>query len=314
MAGPSVPAAEEQQPSRRAQARVALIAWYAPRRRSFPWRRPAGRAGRFPDPYAVMVSEFMLQQTQAARVVPVFEAFIARFPDIGALASASRAEVLRAWGRLGYPRRAVALHRAAIEIEQRLGGDVPRDPEVLRSLPGVGDYTSTAIASIAFGAPVAAVDTNVRRVWARVDFGADPEAIPARDLVDAADAWLDAQRPDAWNQALMDLGRDVCRPAPRCERCPLRPWCRFEAGAPTARRSTTRRQPPYEGSMRQVRGAVLHLLQERAPRTLGGMARTLEAPVSRVADAVRGLHGDGVVAASPAALEGRDRGRVALPD
>jgi A/G-specific adenine glycosylase len=261
-----------------------------------------------------MVSEFMLQQTQAARVVPAFEAFVARFPDVGTLATASRADVLRAWGRLGYPRRAVALHRASIEIVQRLGGDVPRDPAALRSLPGVGDYTSAAIASIAFGAPVAAVDTNVRRVWARVDFGADPDAVSPRVLAEAAAAWLDPRRPDMWNQALMDLGRDVCRPAPRCERCPLRSWCRFETEGRRARRRTTRRQPKYEGSMRQVRGAVLHLLQDRAPRTLGGMARTLGTPVPRVADAVRGLHGDGVVTASPAALGGRDGGRVALPD
>ncbi|MGZ8584621.1 MAG: A/G-specific adenine glycosylase [Actinomycetota bacterium] len=124
----------------------ALRAWYRPRRRAYPWRGSG-------DPYAVLVSEVMLQQTQAARAVPVFERFLARFPTVEALASAPRSEVVRAWAGLGYNRRAVALSEAAREIERAHGGRIPGDPEVLRTLPGVGPYTAAAVASFAFGAP-----------------------------------------------------------------------------------------------------------------------------------------------------------------
>jgi len=255
----------------------------------------------------------MLQQTQAARVAPAFEAFMVRFPDVHALASASCADVLRAWERLGYPRRAVALHRAAMQIVEHHGAVVPRDPVELRALTGVGDYTADAVASLAYGAAVAAVDTNVRRVWARVDHAAEPDEVPARELRLAAEAWLDARRPSAWNQALMDLGREVCRPLPRCDICPLRPWCAF-AAAGRPGRASSRRQPKFEGSLRQARGSVLSALQRRSPRTLGGIERATGLSHERLAAAVAGLDRDGVIAASAGALAGRDRGRVSLPD
>ena len=245
----------------------------------------------------------MLQQTQAARVVPVFEGFVLRFPDVRSLAAASRADVLRAWGRLGYPRRAVALHRAAAEIVREHGGEVPSDPSLLRTLPGIGEYTAAAVASLGFGTPVPAIDTNVRRVWARVDHGSEADEVSARALRDAASAWLDRRRPSAFNQALMDLGREVCRTTPRCDVCPLRPWCAFAVSGRVGRPST-RRQPRYEGSLRQVRGAVLAALRDRSPRTFGGLSRATGAPVQRLAVAVRGLHHDGVVVASVGALEG----------
>jgi A/G-specific adenine glycosylase len=313
MIGPFETAADGQQRSPRERAREALLGWYRSRRGAYPWRTPARTGARFPDAYAVLVSECMLQQTQASRVVPVFEAFMQRFPDVGSLAAASRADVLRAWGRLGYPRRAVALHAAAAQIVERFQSEVPRDPTALRTLPGIGAYTAAAVASLAYGAPVAAVDTNVRRIWARVDHGAEPDEVSATDLGAAADRWLDRRHTAAWNQALMDLGREVCRTSPRCDVCPLRPWCAFAAAGRVGRPST-RRQSPFEGSLRQVRGAVMALLRERSPRTLGGLARGTVAPMNRVADAVRGLHRDGVVVASPAALDGRNRGRVSLPD
>ena len=221
--------------------------------------------------------------------------------------------MLRAWGRLGYPRRAVALHAAAAQIVERWRGVVPRDPVALRTLPGVGAYTAAAVASLAYGVPVAVVDTNVRRIWARVDHGAEPDEVPAHDLAAAAERWLDRRRPSAWNQAVMDLGREVCRTTPRCGACPMRPWCAFAAAGRTGRPST-RRQARFEGSLRQVRGAVLAELRERSPRTLGGLTRAVGSPEPRAADAVRGLHRDGVVVASRAALEGRAGGRVSLPD
>ena len=255
----------------------------------------------------------MLQQTQVARVELVFEGFLQRFPDVGSLADASRAEVLRAWGRLGYPRRAVALHRAAAEIVRVHDGEVPHDPSVLRTLPGIGDYTAAAVASLGFGEPVAAIDTNVRRVWARVDLASEADEVSPRVLGEAATAWLDRRRPSAWNQAVMDLGREVCRPTPHCDVCPLRPWCAFAASGRVGRPSS-RRQPRFEGSLRQVRGAVLAALRDRSPRTFGGLSRATGTPPERLVDAVRGLHRDGVVDASAGALEGRDRGRVSLPD
>jgi len=313
MIGPFETAADEQQPSPKGPAREALLGWYRPRRRAYPWRTPARPGARFPDAYAVLVSESMLQQTQAPRVVPAFESFMQRFPDVGSLAAASRADVVRAWGRLGYPRRAVALHAAAVQIVERYNGEVPRDPEALRTLPGVGAYTAAAVASLAYGVPVAVVDTNVRRIWARVDHGAEPDEVRAAGLAAAADRWLDRRRPAAWNQAVMDLGREVCRSSPRCEACPLRPWCAFAAAGRIGRPST-RRQAPFEGSLRQVRGAVMNELRERSPRTLGGLARATDTPLARATDAVRGLHRDGVVVASRAALDGRAGGRVALPD
>ena len=122
----------------------------------------------------------MLQQTQATRVAPVFEAFLQRFPDVGSLAAATRADVLRAWGRLGYPRRAVALHAAPRQIVERTDGVVPRDPGGAARTARCRRYTAAAVASLAFGVPVAAVDTNVRRIWARVDHGAEPDEVPAR--------------------------------------------------------------------------------------------------------------------------------------
>jgi len=260
----------------------------------------------------VLTSEFMLQQTQAGRVVPAFQTFMERFPTVGDLAASTGADVLRAWGRLGYPRRAVSLHRAAQEIVVSHGGVVPGDRHVLQALPGVGPYTAAAVASLAYGVPVAVVETNVRRVWARVDHAEEPDEVAARALAEAAAAWLDPRRSAEWNQAVMDLGREVCRPRPRCDECPLRRWCAF-AAAGRAGRAAVRGAPRFEGSLRQARGRVLAALRERSPRTLAGLSRETGEPLDRVRDAVRGLHEDGVVAASRAAVEGRERGVVRLP-
>jgi A/G-specific adenine glycosylase len=260
----------------------------------------------------VLVSEVMLQQTQAPRVVPVFEAFIARFPTVGSLTTASRADVLRAWGGLGYHRRAVALHDAAGVLQREFDAVVPSDPAVLRTLPGVGDYTAAAVASLAYGRPIAAVDTNVRRVWARVVHGLEPDEVAPARLREDAQAWLDRNDPASWNQAVFDLGRTVCRPSPRCESCPLRAWCRFAAAGRTGRPSA-RRQQPFAGSLRQVRGAVVACLRERSPRTVASVTSSTGFENDRVLAAIRGLDHDGIVHATSAALEGNPRARIALP-
>jgi A/G-specific adenine glycosylase len=287
------------------KARPALLRWYAPRGGLYPWRAR-------PEPYAVLVSEFMLQQTQAARVVPAFRRFLELFPTVKALARASRGEVIRAWRGLGYNRRATALSEAARAIVRDHGGRVPSEPGDLLRLPGVGPYTAAAVASIAYGKAVPAVDANVRRILARIRLGVEPhEAAPA--LIDALAArWLDRADPGGWNQALMDLGREVCRPSPRCSVCPLANGCRFRA----ARRkpvASPRGQTPFHGSFRQLRGRVLDVLRD-GPAALSTLTRRTGEPSSRVARAVQALHAEGLVRAGRAALEGRVGGRVALPE
>jgi A/G-specific adenine glycosylase len=282
-----------------AASRRALLEWYEPRRRAYPWRRTS-------DPYAVLVSECMLQQTQARRVAPAYERFLAAFPTVQALAAAPAAEVIGAWNGLGYNRRAVALHRAAMVVVEEHAGVVPDEPATLRSLPGVGPYTAAAVASIAFGVRVAAVDTNVLRVVSRVVRVEGEGAIAA-----AAAAWLDGDDPGTWNQAVMDLGREVCRPVPRCGGCPIRTTCR-SAGSVSAR---GRRAPgePFEGSSRQLRGAVVTVLRHRRSLTLGSLASAVGRDVASVARAVRALEADGLASVGPAARTGRSSGRVALP-
>jgi A/G-specific adenine glycosylase len=261
----------------------------------------------------VLVSEVMLQQTQAVRVVPAYGRFLRRFPDVGSLAAAARREALEAWDGLGYNRRALALAEAARAIVREHGGEVPSDPTLLQRLPGVGPYTAAAVASIAFGRQVAAIDTNVRRVVARAVIGTEPDDLPATVVRSVAQAWLDPGDPGAWNQALMDLGREVCRSQPRCEVCPLRACCRFVSGGATPR-PARRRHGSFEGSFRQVRGRVVRTLRGRSTVSLRELTRELDEPVERVADAVTALAAEGLVAAGPAALAGRPSGRVRLPD
>jgi A/G-specific adenine glycosylase len=277
---------------------AGVLAWFEPRRRLFPWRATR-------DPYRVFVSEVMLQQTQASRVVPAYRAFLARFPTVGALGTASRRDVLVAWDDLGYNRRAVALSEAARRIVREHRARVPREPRALQRLPGVGPYTAAAIASIAFGVPVAAVDTNVRRIVARVFEGAEGDDVAPRRIRELADAWLDPADPGAWNQALMDLGREICRPRPRCDACPLTATCRFLALGREPRPSR-RSQGVFDGSSRQVRGAVVRVLRTRAAATAEELAHVTGFEIARVTQAVSGLVADG-------ALVYR-RGRAALAE
>ena len=283
--------------------RRALLEWYAPRRRAYPWRGVA-------DPYRVLVSEVMLQQTQAARVAPAYRRFLRRFPTLRALARAERGEVLRAWAGLGYNRRAVALHEAARSIVR--AGRFPRDRAGLQAFPGVGPYTAAAVASMAFGAPVPAVDTNVRRVVARARLGRDPGDVDPARLDRAAADWLHRGDPGGWNQALMDLGREVCRPAPRCEACPVRSGCRFRLTRAESS-GAQRRQPAFEGSFRQLRGAVVRVLLGQPVATVESLRRHTGRSRREILRAVRALSAEGLVRAGPAALAGRPRGRVRLP-
>jgi A/G-specific adenine glycosylase len=237
----------------------ALVAWYRGNARDLPWRAPGFGA------WGVLVSEFMLQQTPVNRVIPHLEAWLALWPTPTALAAAAPADAVRQWANLGYPRRALWLHRAAVEIRDRHGGVVPRRVDQLLALTGIGDYTARAVAVFAYGDHHPVVDTNTRRVIARaIDGQAQPGPPSRRDLV-AMDALLpaDAATAAAVNAAAMELGALVCTArAPRCGECPLREMCAWRGAGYPDTGDTRRRQARYEGSDRQARGAVLKQLRE----------------------------------------------------
>lgn len=244
--------------------RRALLRWYARERRDLPWRRTT-------DPYAILVSEVMLQQTQAARVVGRYEAWLERWPTVEALAAARPADAVREWVGLGYNRRALALHAAAVKVAAEGW------PDDLRALPGVGPYTAAAVGAFAFGRQVAAIDTNVRRVAQRLT--GDP-ARPADDL-------LPRGRAADWNQAMMELGATVCTArAPRCEACPVRRWC-ASAGAVVAAPRPARTRERFEDSNRWVRGRVVAALA--AGRPLPDLEE------ARLVPALAGLERDGLI-------------------
>jgi A/G-specific adenine glycosylase len=282
--------------------RAALLSWYEPRRRAYPWRGTG-------DPYRVLVSEIMLQQTQAARVVPVYRSFLRRFPSIRALARASPGDVLRAWSGLGYNRRAVALHEASRAVIRDHGGRIPADLEELLRLPGVGPYTAAAVASIVFDLPAAAVDTNVARVVRRYRMGRDAAA--PDEVWRAAEAWLDRRAPGEWNQAVMDLGRDVCRPVPRCTACPLARSCVFRRSGVRPEPSR-RRRPGFEGSSRQLRGAIVRILRDRGSATVATLSKATRRRSEEVVGSIRVLAAEGLIRAGPSARRGAARGVVRL--
>ena len=232
---------------------AAVLDWYKERARDLPWRLTR-------DPYAILVSEVMLQQTQAERVAPKFAEFLARFPTFEALAQAPTADVIRAWAPLGYNRRAVRLQR----IAQAIGdGQLPEDPAALRRLDGVGEYTAAAVACFAFGAQVPVVDTNVRRVLRRC-FGMS--AATESEVRGLAKQMLPEGAAYPWNQALMDLGATVClSKAPRCHACPLRTHCPGpSATPPIAEAKAVYRAEPFAGSRRYYRGRIVDRLRHVA--------------------------------------------------
>jgi A/G-specific adenine glycosylase len=239
-------------------ARAAVLDWFDSSGRTLAFRATS-------DPYGILVSEVMAQQTQIARVAERWSAFMGEFPSVRVLAVASPSDVLRAWRGLGYNRRALNLQRAARAIVADHGGTVPSTLVDLERLPGVGRYTARAVASLAFGQPVGPVDTNVRRVLQRV-LAAD-EPIAARQLQAVADAAVPAERPADWTHALMDIGATVCRPtSPRCDECPMRPWCTFaRRGTPVRTRRRGGGGQPFAATTRWVRGRIIDRLRDAPP-------------------------------------------------
>jgi len=245
-----------------------VLPWYDRFARDLPWRVASASA------WSVMVSEFMLQQTPVSRVLPVYEAWMTRWPTPATLAGDPVGEAVRAWGRLGYPRRALRLHAAAIVIVQEHGGDVPQSLEKLRALPGVGDYTAAAVASFAFGQRHVVLDTNVRRVLARHRVGSEYPATSVGAVEQRLASSLLPRSPARaarWSVAVMELGALVCTAAaPRCEACPVAADCAWRlAGQPP--HAGSRRRQPWAGTDRQCRGRLMAVLREApdpVPRVL----------------------------------------------
>lgn len=274
-------------PVRRGRLGVALLDWFDDAKRDLPWRRTR-------DPWAVLVSELMLQQTQVSRVVPKWEAFLERFPTAASCAAALAGDVVRLWSGLGYNRRAVNLHRCAVAVVERHGGRLPDSLDALLALPGIGPYTARAVLAFAFERDVGVLDVNAARVLGRA-WSVTTQA--------EADAVVPLGRAWAWNQAVLDLGATVCtRKAPRCEACPVAAGCDWRRSGGPDPAAPAGRQSRFEGSDRQGRGRLVAALA-RGPVPLdridvaagwpGDVDRARTALDSLVADglaAVRGPH------------------------
>ncbi len=296
-----------------------VAAWYARNARVLPWRGIA-------DPYAVLVSEVMLQQTQVDRVIPKYRAFLGAFPTVQALADAQPADVIRIWAGMGYNGRAVRLHKLAREVVEHHGGELPRTAAELGRLPGIGPYTAAAVASFAFGEHLPVLDTNIYRVLSRVVHGIDA---PSREAIHPlAEAVLPDQgspiTPGDWHQALMDIGATLCTSRrPRCMFCPLRLLCAAaphlqsgddpalaEASVPFAPR-----QSRFQGSARYFRGRIVDHLREQPD---AGVEESALEAVLRDAESASGAQCPVPLSALLAALERdglirREGGRVRLP-
>ena len=273
---------------------ATLNAWFGASARDLPWRAPGYPA------WGILVSEVMLQQTQVARVIPRLAAWLERWPAPSALAAEPPGEAVRAWDRLGYPRRALRLHAAASAIAERHGDVVPHDVEALLALPGIGEYTARAVAAFAYGVRVPVVDTNVRRVLARAVNGQGEAGPPStrRDLA-AMEALLPEEAPAAriTNAAVMELGAVVCLPrTPRCDVCPIAARCAWrQAGYPAYLGPRGARQPRFEGSDRQVRGLIMAAVRGSDIPVSTGEIDTLWHDDAQRERALGGLIADGLV-------------------
>jgi A/G-specific adenine glycosylase len=295
-----------------------VLAWYARNARDLPWRAPGA------TPWAVLVSEIMLQQTPVARVLPEYLSWMTRWPTPAALAAEPAGEAIRQWGRLGYPRRALRLHETATILVARHGGSVPADLDALRALPGIGSYTAAAVASFAFGQRHAVLDTNVRRVLARLAAG-QPWAGGASSAASVAErrlaeSLLPAEPAVAtrWSVAVMELGALVCTAAgPRCGDCPVAAECAWLAagrpapaagmtGAAGAAGAGRRRTQKYDGTDRQCRGRLLAVLRAASDPVRRADFDAVWAGQAQLDRALDGLVADGLIDPLP-------DGRFALP-
>ncbi len=265
-----------------------LLEWYAKNMRVLPWRQTT-------EPYRILVSELMLQQTQVSRVLPKYEAFLDQFPTAESLAQAAPADVIVAWKGLGYNRRALHLHQTARQVSGN--GGFPRSPGQLQELPGIGPYTAAAIASFAYNHPVAVVDTNVRRVLQRLMGWPQP----IEDLISMQAQQLLPEDSRRWNNAMMELGALVCTDDPKCTICPVQTHCRYEKlpkGEQEQFTYAVSKQSPFKGSDRFFRGRILDLLRENKQMTLDEIESKITQhgkPKRNVTELVSLLEKDGLV-------------------
>jgi A/G-specific adenine glycosylase len=274
-----------------------VIDWFDKHARDLPWRRPEAGA------WGVMVSEFMLQQTPVSRVLPVYEEWLRRWPRPADLAAEPPGEAVRAWGRLGYPRRALRLHNAAAAIAERHGGEVPTDHHQLLALPGIGEYTAAAVASFAYGQRHAVLDTNVRRVFARVISGTEypPNATTAAERKLARTLLPEEPATAArWAAATMELGALLCTArGPECASCPIAELCAWRGAGSPPHQGPARRGQTYAGTDRQVRGKLLAVLRGAAtPVERALLDRVWPDPEQRNRS-LNGLVGDGLAERLP---------------
>ena len=273
-----------------AQTVTAVIDWYEHNKRDLPWREART------TPWGVLVAEVMAQQTPVARVAPQWTAWMNRWPTPAALAKAEPAEVITQWDRLGYPRRALRLHECAIAIAKLHAGEVPDDYGSLMALPGIGDYTASAVIAFAFGRRALVLDTNVRRVAARVFTGI---ANHAPHVTAAERAVLDAVTPAdshaaAFAQGLMELGAVLCRPKPLCEPCPLRESCTWRAAGYPEAAQPARRPQPFTGTDRQARGVAMKILREASHPVTADVIHAAWHDFSQMERSLQSLIADGL--------------------
>jgi A/G-specific adenine glycosylase len=303
-------------PTRVGVIRRRILTWYIQSGRTLPWRGER-------NPYRILVSEIMLQQTQVSRVLQKYREFLHRFPTLAALASATRADVVRAWQGMGYNNRAVRLHALARTVLDRYGGELPRDEAGLLQLPGIGSYTARAICSSAFGSATSVVDVNIRRVLSRAFWRGTSAATlqPVADVDHMAAILLPPRRAYDWNQALMDLGATVCTArAPRCPECPIRLLCKSRTRMGLSTPPMRKKEPTFYGIPHRIyRGRIIEYLRRldpgRSVRLLALGKAIMPAFSSRNAVWLRtvlaGLERDGLVLVEAAAPPGRSRVRLA---
>lgn len=283
-------------PQRLGAIRKRLLRWYDENEQPFPWRNAR-------DPYAALVAAVCAQQTQMSRVLEIYARWMAAFPTIRDLAAASDADAIRVWGRAGYPRRAVYLHRTAGIVCDQYDGRLPSERRLLEALPGIGPFTAAIVLNFGHGIDAAAVDTNITRVLGRVLFGDLQPAIdtPAGHIRWATERSLPDKHAARWNPALMDFGASICTPKPKCESCPLSTLCAaqasFQAGAEA---DAVRAQPMFAGSQRELRGMIMSLLRSvdgplARSRVISKVASDARAKRSRVMLAEQSLIEDSLI-------------------